>query len=131
MKHIVTLVYLGIFSTLTLAAQPQTRSRPQSRPSVRPTGPIYTGPVKACVPEKGIKTHEFQFKKGIPLVISVTGDGESDLDMFVLDKKGVEVVKDASYNIHPIVTFTPTKTQLYTLKITNSGIINCYTLFIE
>jgi hypothetical protein len=86
-------------------------------------GPVgFGGPSAGLrVPAKGADTHSFTFRKGQKVTIKVTGDGDTDIDLYVYDENGRLVAKDDDTTDICVVQFTPEETQRYQVKITNLG----------
>ena len=69
------------------------------------------------------------FYAGQLALISVTGDGATDLDLYVYDAAGNLVAKDDDELDFCYVAFTPRVTQPYTIRVVNRGsVYNEYTL---
>ena len=64
--------------------------------------------------------------------IYVSGDGDTDLDLYVYDHNGNLIVKDDSYNFDAGVTFIPYCDCPFKIKIVNRGnVYNKYVLYID
>ncbi|MCL2651272.1 MAG: hypothetical protein FWD60_09660 [Candidatus Azobacteroides sp.] len=53
--------------------------------------------------------------------VVVTGDGDTDLDLYVYDENGNLIAKDEDYSDDCVVNFVPRWTGLYVIKILNRG----------
>jgi len=53
--------------------------------------------------------------------VVVTGDGDTDLDLYVYDENGNLIAKDEDYSDDCVVNFMPRWTGLYIIKIVNRG----------
>lgn len=67
-------------------------------------------------------TYTISFKSGIPAEIAVSGDGSSDLDLYVYDENGNLLVSDDDYSDDCYVCWTPRWTGRFYIKIVNQGI---------
>jgi hypothetical protein len=62
-------------------------------------------------------------------VITVIGDGDTDLDLYVYDENGNLIEHDADYTDDCVVTFTPKWTGNFKIKIVNRGrVYNSYVI---
>jgi hypothetical protein len=67
------------------------------------------------------------FKGGDPAAVAVSGDGDTDLDLFIYDEADELVVSDTDLSDQCIVAWVPTKTQRYRIVIKNLGdVYNAY-----
>ena len=73
------------------------------------------------VPAKGSDTHSFTFRKGTRVNITVRGDGDTDVDLFVYDENGRLVAKDDELTDVCIVAFTPEETGRFRVEVKNLG----------
>ncbi|GAB1415270.1 hypothetical protein MASR2M117_06760 [Paludibacter sp.] len=53
--------------------------------------------------------------------VAVSGDGDTDLDLYVYDESGNLIVKDDDYSDDCIVNWTPKWTGQFTIKVVNCG----------
>ena len=58
---------------------------------------------------------------GDQAVIAISGDGDSDLDLYVLDENGNQVCRSVSNGDDEICRFTPKWTGKFTVKVKNNG----------
>ncbi|MPM16218.1 hypothetical protein SDC9_62595 [bioreactor metagenome] len=78
----------------------------------------------------GYSNHEFQIKFwGNELAeILASGDGDSDLDLYIYDENGNLIVYDNDYTDDCYVRWVPARTGLFTIRINNRGVANRYIL---
>ncbi|MCI0639603.1 MAG: hypothetical protein L0Y72_02540 [Gemmataceae bacterium] len=67
------------------------------------------------------KAFELKFEKGKPAYIFVESEMDSDVDLFVKDKDGNEVVKDDSGNPSAAGTWTPQYSGVFRIEVVNLG----------
>jgi len=72
--------------------------------------------------------YRVRFKGGEPATLFVSGDGDSDLDLFVLDENGNQVCKDDDATDTMICRWTPKWTGQFTIRVKNLGMANAYTI---
>lgn len=69
------------------------------------------------------------FRGGQLAAVSVSGDGDTDLDCFVYDEDGDLVAKDDDATDECRITFRPQRTMRYRVEIVNLGrVYNAYRL---
>lgn len=69
------------------------------------------------------------FKYGVPAEIFVSGDGDTDLDLYVYDENGNLITYDDDYSDDCYVCWTPAWTGNFVVKIVNRGsVYNQYVL---
>lgn len=62
-------------------------------------------------------------------VVTVVGDGDTDLDLYIYDSNGNLVAQDIDFTDRCVCTWTPRYTQTYRIKILNRGsVYNRYVL---
>lgn len=66
-------------------------------------------------------TYVLAFKYGVPAEIFVSGDGDTDLDLYVYDENGNAIVCDDDYSDDCYVCWTPAWTGNFVVKIVNRG----------
>jgi len=127
MKKIVILIAAVLLSTTCFAATPQESL--ESMVSVMKKMTIISGAIIAggnqvvhmsvdTLQRKGTYSEYRTFYYGTTYKITGIGsDGISDLDIVIIDANGNEVVKDTKADNLPDVTFTPTSTGTYTIKV--------------
>ena len=61
--------------------------------------------------------------------VAVRGDGDTDLDLYVYDENGNQIVKDDDSTDRCFVRFTPRWTGKFTVRVVNRGsVYNNYTM---
>ncbi len=68
--------------------------------------------------------YNVQFRGGELALVIVSGDGDTDLDLYGYDPAGNCVASDADYTDDCVVSWVPTRTQTYKIKIKNRGNIS-------
>lgn len=68
-----------------------------------------------------IDTYTISFKKGVTAEIAVSGNGASDLDLYVYDENGNLIVGDEDYSDDCYVCWTPAWTGGFIVKVVNRG----------
>jgi hypothetical protein len=89
------------------------------------------GPGKTVTKVNANSTDKFdvKFEGGKLARVEVKGDGDTDLDLYVYDESGNVVVKDDDDTDHCIVTWTPSSSTKYTIRVVNRGrVYNQYTI---
>jgi hypothetical protein len=74
----------------------------------------------------GTTIHTIRFdgsSRGIPGLVEVKGDGDTDLDCYLLDSTGRRVVSDTDYSDWCVLSFTMWRTAPVTIRIDNHGIV--------
>jgi hypothetical protein len=85
-------------------------------------GEGFGGPTPGLrVPAKGLDTHSFTFRRGARVTITVRGDGDTDVDLFVYDENGRLVAKDDDLTDVCVVAFTPEETGRFRVEVKNLG----------
>jgi hypothetical protein len=73
--------------------------------------------------------YKIRFNGGEIAQVGIIGDGDTDLDLFVIDEFGNEVGRDDDRTDKCIVQWTPKWTGVFTVRIRNlGGVYNQYTL---
>jgi len=81
------------------------------------------------VAANGFVQYETVFFGGEMAVITVVGDGDTDLDLFVFDDNGNLVISDTGSTDVAGVSFVPSYTRRYTMLVKNLGsVYNVYTI---
>ncbi|MEM7455732.1 MAG: hypothetical protein AAF456_15370 [Planctomycetota bacterium] len=71
--------------------------------------------------------YNINFVAGVPSGLTVDGDGDTDLDLFIYDPYGNLVAWDDDYTDYCICNFVPQYNGTYTVKIKNLGSVwNAY-----
>jgi len=75
-------------------------------------------------------TYRIKFYAGETAEVFVSGDGDTDLDVYVYDANGNLITKDDDYTDDCYVAFIPYYTTTFTVKIVNRGdVYNQYTMW--
>jgi hypothetical protein len=82
------------------------------------TGP---GVYKEISPAYGSKTIPERYRGGEIAILELSGDGDTDLDIYVYDAAGNLVAFGVGVSDRERVTFTPTVTGNYRIEIRNLG----------
>jgi len=73
--------------------------------------------------------YRIPFRGGEQAAVYVSGDGDTDLDLYVYDSNGNLIGSDTDYSDECLVTWTPAWTGPFVIKIQNlGGVWNAYTL---
>lgn len=76
-----------------------------------------------------VDTYQISFVAGYLAEILVSGDGDTDLDLYVYDSNGNLIVKDSDYSDDCYVSWVPAWTGRFIVKIVNRGpVYNKYVL---
>lgn len=82
---------------------------------------------KAVIAPYGFALQNVYFNGGVRASVLLSGDGDSDLDLFVYDQFGNLVASDDDATDDCVVTWIPHYTGMFTLKLINrGGIFNSY-----
>lgn len=71
-------------------------------------------------------SYSIYFKSGIPAEVAVSGNGATDLDLYVYDEHGNLIVGDDDYSDDCYVCWTPRWTGNFIIKVVNRGRYNNY-----
>lgn len=94
-------------------------------------GPIRygDGPTGHSLAAHSTDTYSINFKGGETAYIYVSGDGDTDLEVYVYDKNGNLIASDTDYTDDCIISFKPRWTSTFTVKVVNRGsVYNNYTI---
>lgn len=81
------------------------------------------------VKENTTDVYDVTFEGGVLAGVAIIGDGDTDLDLFIIDSSGNEVVSQTDLTDACFVEWTPSRTQKYQIKIQNLGdVYNAYLL---
>ena len=80
------------------------------------------------VDNRAVDNFKVRFRGGEPARIVVSGDGDSDLDLYVYDENDNLVCSDDDSSDDMICGWTPSWTGTYTVRVKNRGMANRYTL---
>jgi hypothetical protein len=84
------------------------------------------------VPGNGTDVWTVNLVAGRPIQVLVTGDGDTDLDVFIENPFGIQVAADIGPTDNCFVRFTPLFNGKYTVKVKNLGrIANRYAMTIK
>lgn len=76
-----------------------------------------------------VDVYRIRFYGGSKARVTVSGDGDTDLDLYVYDSSDKLVAKDDDSTDYCIVSWTPSYTSTYKIRIVNRGsIYNNYTM---
>ena len=90
------------------------------------TGPNYH---PDCVNAHATDIYNITFRGGEYAYVSVIGDGDTDLDLYIYDQNGNLIAQDIDYTDRCVCTWTPRWTGSFRIKIVNRGsVYNCYVL---
>ena len=114
----------GDVTLLALLTQVQNEAAAPSRGAVG--GAKYNVDV---VKANGTDTYNISFVAGRLAEVAVSGDGDTDLDLYVYDSNGNLIEKDADYTDDCYVSWVPKWTGRFKIKIVNRGrVANRYVL---
>ena len=89
-------------------------------------GPKYA---RSSVNAGGSDVYDISFRGGEFAMVTVIGDGDTDLDLYVYDENGNLIDSDTDYSDNCICTWTPRWTGNFRIKIVNRGrVYNRYVL---
>ncbi len=75
----------------------------------------------AAVYANGRDSYNISFSGGRFAEIAIVGDGDTDLDLYVYDANGNLVAKDDTYSGHCYVSFYPSYTSTFRVRVVNRG----------
>ena len=82
-----------------------------------------------CVRAYGTDYYTVRFEGGRQAIVTVIGDGDTDLDLYIYDQNGNLIDSDTDYTDNCVCTWTPRWTGNFRIKIVNRGSVsNCYVL---
>lgn len=70
--------------------------------------------------------YQVTFRGGEPAAFAVSGDGDSDLDLYVYDENGNLICKDEDNTDDALCRWEPKWTGLFVIRIKNRGVANQY-----
>ncbi len=89
-------------------------------------GPKYS---RSNVNAGGSDVYNINFRSGELAIVTVIGDGDTDLDVYVYDNNGNLIDSDTDYTDNCVCTWTPRWTGNFRIKIVNRGrVYNSYIL---
>ncbi len=71
----------------------------------------------------GSDMYAIDFRGGELAIVTVIGDGDTDLDLYVYDNNGNLIARDVDYTDDCVATFTPRWTGTFYVKIVNRGLV--------
>ncbi|GAA5184539.1 hypothetical protein GCM10025771_38830 [Niveibacterium umoris] len=86
------------------------------------------GRIHTVVGSGEVDSFDVVFTGGEPARILVSGDGDSDLDLYVYDENGNLICKDDDNSDDMVCGFTPAWTGKFNVRVRNRGIANEYVL---
>lgn len=88
------------------------------------------GPARHIDVVGGRQTDQYRvtFRGGEPARVLVSGDGDSDLDLYVLDENGNQICKDDDATDDMVCGWTPKWTGQFMLRVVNRGSANRYVI---
>ena len=89
-------------------------------------GPRYN---RTSVRANGSDVYNISFRAGELAIVTVIGDGDTDLDLYVYDNNGNLIDSDTDYTDNCVCTWTPRWTGNFRIKVVNRGrVYNNYIL---
>jgi len=89
-------------------------------------GPVCTEEV---VLSHSTDVYEMWFYGEEASIVTVSGDGDTDLDLYVYDEKGNLIAQDEDLSDQAVVYFAPRWTGRFTIRVVNRGsVYNRYTI---
>lgn len=82
--------------------------------------------VRTVVRSRGTDRFRVVFNGGEPARVLVSGDGDSDLDLYVVDENGNVVCKDDDATDDMVCGWTPRWTGTFIIQVVNRGVANEY-----
>jgi hypothetical protein len=81
------------------------------------------GPVNTVTnaPANTVVFYNETFRAGVPAVVTIAGDGSTDLDIYVYDAAGQLIVYTSGAGDHARVEWTPPATASYRIEVHNHG----------
>jgi hypothetical protein len=86
------------------------------------------GRKRTVVGRGGIDQYRVTFRGGEAARVFVSGDGDSDLDLYVYDDNGNMVCRDVDSSDDMICAWTPRWTGNFTIRVRNLGMANQYVI---
>ena len=80
------------------------------------------------VKAKGTDVYKVKFRANELAVVTVIGDGDTDLDLYVYDANGNLIDSDTDYTDNCVCTWEPRWTGTFTIKVVNRG--NVYNKYV-
>lgn len=77
----------------------------------------------------GTDVYHISFRTGEPAIVTISGDGDTDLDLYIFDNDGNLVDSDTDYSDDCVCAWTPIWTGQFTIRIRNRGrVYNSYVI---
>lgn len=84
------------------------------------------GALRTVVGRTMTDSYRVVFRGGEPARVTVSGDGDSDLDLFVYDEHGNQICRDDDASDDMYCAWTPRYTGSFTIRVRNLGVANQY-----
>lgn len=84
------------------------------------------GAKRTVVNTRAVDSYRVTFRGGEPARVVVSGDGDSDLDLYVYDENGNRICQDTDATDTMICSWTPRYTGPFTIRVRNLGEANVY-----
>jgi hypothetical protein len=68
-----------------------------------------------------VNTYDIDFKGGVYAELTLVGDGDTDLDLFIYDENGNYIGSGETYSDEEVVGWTPRWTGTFTVEVHNLG----------
>lgn len=115
-----------VFHSLTMLAATLALGLAGTAQAGDPTGANYGEDIVQAL---DTASHEVLFAAGETAAVYVSGDGDTDLDLYVYDANGNLVCSDEDETDEMLCVWTPRRTQAYRVEITNLGdVYNAYAI---
>lgn len=86
------------------------------------------GRTRSVVNTRATESYRLNFRGGERALVLVSGDGDSDLDLFVFDENGNLICKDDDQTDDMVCAWTPRWTGTFRVQIRNLGVANEYVM---
>jgi hypothetical protein len=81
------------------------------------------------LPADMVDIYTVSFRAGETAYVTIDGDGDTDLDVFVYDENGNLITFDTGLGDNAVLAFTPLWTGTFTIEVVNNGVVsNQYTI---
>lgn len=121
---------LSFLAVLTLSLVSWTQPAPTETSPAAPTGRVY-GPADATRRVEAYSTYadRIMFRGNELARVTIEGDGDCDLDLYIYNDEGMLVAKDDDYTDYCVASWTPNYTKSYRIIVRNrSGVYANYRL---
>lgn len=120
MRHLLSRILLVAVFTLGVLAQSPTRA------ASSPLHPTYR------IAAHSTNNHNLYFNEHHPIHLHASGNGNTDLDLYVYDHHGRQVTHDDDSTDNCICNFTPEEGETYRIVVINRGhSANSYEMYYE